>query len=211
MNNANKPEPEELPSSAQLLRSTILAAVAAVIILVTIILPAEYGIDPTKIGRMLGLAEMGEIKSQLAEEAEADRLMKLETAPPNGEQSSLLQQVLALIVSSAQAQTMGDWQDEFEFTLTPGQGLEYKLVMKEGATAEFSWIVEGGVVNYDLHGDGSGQDISYEKGRAVPGHEGEIQAAFTGNHGWFWRNRGSNDVVVTVYLKGDYSEIKRPN
>ncbi|WP_241427577.1 HupE/UreJ family protein [Fertoeibacter niger] len=42
----------------------------------------------------------------------------------------------------------------------------------------------------DTHGDGSGNSISYEKGRAVPADAGELTAAFTGNHGWFWRNRG---------------------
>ena len=35
-------------------------------LLVTMVLPAEYGIDPTGVGRVLGLTEMGEIKQQLA-------------------------------------------------------------------------------------------------------------------------------------------------
>ena len=72
MHNGNKPNPDELPTSAQLIKSTILAAVAAVVILVTIVLPSEYGIDPTGIGKAVGLAEMGEIKTQLAAEAEAE-------------------------------------------------------------------------------------------------------------------------------------------
>ena len=50
MYNANKPNLDELPSSPQLIRSTIVAALVAVVLLVTIILPAEYGIDPTRIG-----------------------------------------------------------------------------------------------------------------------------------------------------------------
>ena len=63
--------------------------------------------------------------------------------------------------------------------------------MTVGATASFSWTVEGGVANHDLHGDGGGRQVTYELGRGVPGHEGTLQAAFDGNHGWFWRNRGS--------------------
>ena len=73
MFNAEKPSLDELPSSAQLIRSTVIAAASAVAILVTVVLPAEYNIDPTGIGGVLGLAEMGEIKTQLSEEAEADR------------------------------------------------------------------------------------------------------------------------------------------
>lgn len=64
-------------------------------------------------------------------------------------------------------------------------------------------------MNYDLHGDGSGQSISYEGGRGQAADDGAIRAAFTGNHGWFWRNRDRQDVTVTVYLRGDYSELRQ--
>jgi hypothetical protein len=36
-----------------------------------------------------------------------------------------------------------------------------------------------------------------------------LVAAFTGNHGWFWRNRGEADVTVTLQTGGAYSDIKR--
>ena len=49
------------------------AAFVAAVILVTVVLPAEYGIDPTRIGRVLGLTQMGEIKARLAREAAADQ------------------------------------------------------------------------------------------------------------------------------------------
>ncbi len=102
-----------------------------------------------------------------------------------------------------------EWKDEITFALEPGQGIEIKLVMEEGAVAPFEWKVDGGAVNFDLHGDGSGNEISYEKGRAVPEAAGELTAAFTGNHGWFWRNRGDAPVTVTLRVAGAYSEIKR--
>ena len=59
----------ELPSKAKLVKSTLLSIVIAGIILVTAVLPAEYGIDPTGIGSALGLTSMGEIKTALHEEA----------------------------------------------------------------------------------------------------------------------------------------------
>jgi len=36
-----------------------------------------------------------------------------------------------------------------------------------------------------------------------------LEAAFTGNHGWFWRNRGQADVKVTLRTAGDYTDISR--
>ncbi len=82
--------------------------------------------------------------------------------------------------------------------------------MEQGQTALFAWTANGGAVNFDMHGDGSGQKISYEQGRAVPEQAGELTAAFTGNHGWFWRNRTEAPVTVTLRAAGDYAELKAP-
>ncbi len=204
MFNAQKPSLDELPSSAQLLRSTIIAAASAAAILVTVVLPAEYGIDPTGIGGAIGLAEMGELKTQLAEEAEADRLMDA----AGGEQSSLVDGLFGLVVGTAQAQEAGEWRDETTFTLEPGDTAEWKLVMDEGQTAEYRMLVEGGRVNFDLHGHGGGQSVTYEKGRGSTGEDGEIVAEFDGEHGWFWRNRDDTASTVTVQVRGDYAEFK---
>jgi hypothetical protein len=206
MFNAQKPSLEELPSSAQLLRSTVIAAVSAAAILVAVVLPAEYGIDPTGAGGILGLTEMGEIKTQLADEAEADRLLELEAT--GGDQSSFLDGIFDLFVGSAHAQEAEVWRDETTFTLAPGDSAEWKLVMTEGQTAEYRMLVEGGRVNFDLHGHGGGQSVTYEKGRGSTGDEGDIVAAFDGEHGWFWRNRDSQPATVTVQVRGEYAEFR---
>ena len=39
--------------------------------------------------------------------------------------------------------------------------------MEKDAKATYRWVAENGVVNFDLHGDGSGQSISHE-GRGCP-------------------------------------------
>ena len=83
MYNSDTPSQAELPSSNQLIKSTILAAIAAIVILFTVVLPAEYGIDPTGVGKLLRLTEMGQVKQQLAEEAaarEAERLRQEQEA-----------------------------------------------------------------------------------------------------------------------------------
>ncbi|MFG1388725.1 transmembrane anchor protein [Xanthobacter versatilis] len=215
MYNTDIPTRAELPTSAQLLRSTLIAIVAAAAILVTIVLPAEYAIDPTGIGRMLGLTEMGEIKAQLAEEAEKDRAAGQQgaapaAAPAPDRRSSLMERVFAeLVIGSAVAQTAAARSDEMTITLKPGEGSEVKLMMRQGAKVNYAWTVAGGVVNFDLHGDGGGKETSYEKGRGVPGANGVLEAAFDGNHGWFWRNRGSSDVTVTLRTNGSYADIKR--
>ena len=207
MYNTDIPTRAELPSTRQLIKSTIVALVTAIVILVTIVLPSEYAIDPTGVGKILDLTEMGEIKQQLQAEAEADHQTSL---PGNeaGKGFSLTDMLTGLLVSAAHAQTSTPaWTGEKTITLVPGQGVEVKLVMEEGAEVEFSWVAEGGLLNYDLHGDGSGKNVSYEKGRGVPRQDGVLKADFAGNHGWFWRNRDKQDVTLTLQVRGAYSDI----
>lgn len=216
MYNSDTPLQAELPSSKQLIKSTILAAIAAIVLLFTVVLPAEYGIDPTGVGKMLHLTEMGQVKQQLAEEAAADAAGLLATDTLTSETVDIdnVTNVTEQAMSATLADTAdtavanGQWRDEIPFTLTPGEGLEIKMKMASGDKTEYSWVVTGGDVNFDTHGDASGKAISYEKGRGVAADEGFLEAAFTGNHGWFWRNRGESDVQVILRTRGDYSTIK---
>ena len=200
----------ELPSSKQLMKSTVLAVIAAIVLLFTVVLPAEYGIDPTGVGKLLRLTEMGQVKQQLAEEAAADAAGLLATdtmASETPDIDNVTEQAVDATLSDT-AVANGQWRDEIPFTLTPGEGLEIKMKMAAGGKSEYSWIVTGGDVNFDTHGDAPGQAISYEKGRGIAADEGVLEAAFTGNHGWFWRNRGQSDVQVVLRTRGDYSTIK---
>lgn len=274
MYNTDLPKRADLPTSAQLKRSTLIAAAIASALLVTVVMPSEYGIDLTRAGGYLGLTEMGEIKTQLAAEAAADAASNpampvaaqaQATALPKDLAARLdrMERMLGIVVAGQAEVTAAEAararavvpaeraaiaevpvaevpvpeveteaepapvevaaaateeeqpaaegrRDTMTFTLAPGEGVEVKLVMREGAKAYFAWIADGGVVNYDTHGDNSsGQKISYEKGRAVPADDGELEAAFDGNHGWFWRNRSDAEVTVTLETQGDYIEIKR--
>ncbi|EJG1711523.1 transmembrane anchor protein [Vibrio parahaemolyticus] len=218
MYNTDMPNRAELPTTKQLVRSTFIALGTAIVLLITVILPAEYAIDPTGMGRALGLTEMGEIKAQLAQEAEEDQAnsavvaatkavqnepvkAKPEVAPQQLEVSSTKPEV-AVAVEPV-------WKDKIMLSLKPGQGAEVKLVMEKGQIAQFEWTSKGGPVNYDTHGDGNGNSISYEKGRGVPDDQGELEAAFAGNHGWFFRNRNDKIVMVILKTNGDYAEMKR--
>ncbi|WP_028748290.1 hypothetical protein [Rhizobium mesoamericanum] len=211
MFNSHAPAPGDLPSAKQLVKSTVIAAAAATAILVTVVLPSEYAIDPTGVGSALGLTAMGEIKTQLAGEAEMDRSKATAPAQPvPGQQgSSLLDRIVQEFgISTAQAQEVVR-QDEMSVTLQPGEGAEIKLAMIKGAKANYTWTANGGKVNFDTHGDGGGENISYEKGRGVAEDSGVIEAAFDGNHGWFWRNRTGGPVTITLKTDGAYTDIKQ--
>lgn len=228
MFNTNIPTFNDLPTSAQLLRSTVFALITAVVLLVTIVMPSEYAMDPTGIGRALGLTQMGEVKLQLAEEARADEAAVQNAATTVAVVPSPVTAPTPTVVPAQPApvqaaptpapqnatkpQAVGQ-QHEMSITLKPNQGAEVKLEMKQGAKVNFLWTANGGVVNYDTHGDPinapKGFYHGYGKGRATPEESGVLEAAFDGKHGWFWRNRTDKPVTVTLRTQGDYASIKR--
>lgn len=220
MYNSDMPNRADLPKTSQLIRSTLIAIAIAAVLLITVILPAEYAIDPSGIGKMLGLTKMGEIKHQLAGEAERDAIAvaaaefsapAITPDPVTSDPGREPTVEAAPPVSNASTAPAEDaWRDEVVLTLKPGEAAEIKLVMNEGGIASYLWTVNQGHLNSDLHGDGSnGQSISYRKGRAEDDDTGELMAAFDGSHGWFWRNRSAVNVELTLRVEGAYSEVKR--
>jgi hypothetical protein len=214
MYNTDLPNRTELPSSKQLLRSTIIAVIIAAALLVTVVLPSEYGIDPTGIGRQLGLTQMGNIKMQLAAEAEKQRTSSAvapvqaagaPTQTPSPEAHGALLAPAHTATNSNTAQKT----DETIVTIKPGKGVEVKLEMSKGAKAKYEWTSAGGPVNHNLHTDIPGGSHSYSKGQGVERDSGEITAISDGYHGWFWRNRNEKDVTITLKTSGDYKSVKR--
>ena len=203
MFNSQKPQIEDLPTSRQLLRATALAFAAAGAILVAVVLPSEYAIDPTGIGRQLGLTRMGEIKAQLAEEAAADATAG---AAPVAPASQAAPAKVATVGAAAEAPR----SDTMKLTLAPDQGAEIKATMAKNARLTFNWSVEGGRVNFDTHADAPGIDYhGYGKGKETAGESGELVAAFDGKHGWFWRNRSAGPVTITLRTEGAYTDLRR--
>ena len=196
------PNPSDLPSSAKLIKSTIVAAVVAVFLLVVAILPAEYGIDPTGVGKVLGLTKMGEIKTSLAQEVAAQSTV----APVTTQPTEPTQQVVAEPVEPVITLR----KDSMELTLVPNEGKEIKLTLNKGERARYVWYTDGGAVNFDGHSDSVKHKIDYQSWQKGTSNreEGELVAEFDGKHGWFWRNRTSKPVTITLQVEGEHSDIE---
>jgi hypothetical protein len=209
MFNSQIPTINELPSSQQLIRSTVIAVIIACALLVTVVMPAEYAIDPTGIGRALGLTQMAEIKIALAKEADADAVDKSVTTQPQQTMPTAAAQTTE--TTSVEKPKVVIRSDEMTLTLKPGEGSEIKMEMRNQAAVRYEWSATG-PVNHDTHGEPyngeKGYFHSYKKDKQVTGDQGEFTAIFDGTHGWFWRNRGTSDVTITIKVTGEYINIK---
>lgn len=188
MTSSGAPSPDDLPTTRQLNRATLLAAGAAALILVTTVLPAEYGIDPTGIGGSLGLTAIG-----LTKEAASAGAMP-ETAAPAAD--------------LPESTTLPDGSTQLRIVLLPYQGREAKARMKAGQSYTWRWSTDGAKVEYEQHGDpenavSEDDYTSYDKGESA-GASGTFRAGFTGRHGWYWKNNGNKPVVITATAKGEF-------
>jgi hypothetical protein len=214
MHNSKNPAPDQLPTTAKLIKSTLIAVVAATAILVTVVLPAEYGIDPTGVGRLVGLQQMGEIKTSLAKEAAAEKAAALAALSDPQEEtpaSSGTPQTPEPVAEPQQAP--GTLTHETIFTLAPDASTEIKLEMTKGNTVEFAWSTDGEEAVFDLHADSKALSInyhSYTKG-SDSRDEGVLEAAFDGFHGWYWKNRTDAPLTITLQTSGQYQSLKRMN
>ena len=211
--------PSQHPSISRLLKATAIALTAACILLVTTVLPAEYGIDPTGIGARLGLNKLD------ATAAAADPVVSKATAPEkqqvvesntSGEEKlDAVGQPVKAIDAAAVTKHGSDFRSEtMTVTIAPNKGAEIKTKMKAGDSLVFHWEASGGEVASDMHGDrlnaAEGEYTSYWIDTPRTSASGSFTAAFEGKHGWYWLNRGDKPVVITVKVSGFQSALFRP-
>ena len=178
------------PSGRALLKATLVALVVAGIVLVTAVLPAEYGIDPLGVGRALGLTDL------FAAGAEADAAAAAPATVTPGLAGPVFPRPY-------------DWRvDTREFTIPAGIGMEFKYELDRGATMLYSWKADG-FVDYDFHtepeGKPSSASDSFDKGQASQ-RRGAYTAPYDGIHGWYWENKSNKDVIVRLQTAGFYDE-----
>ena len=162
------------------------ALLAAAAIVVVFVLPAEFGKDPTGLGRALGLDV-------------------LSTEGMNEEQirGSKRTGVLAELPGG----TVANPQDRYTIELAPFESTEFKYTLAEGEQMRFAWTASG-PVDYDMHAHPfeGGEELteSYAITKS-PSQSGVYTAQFTGIHGWYWQNRTMDNVTLTLDAAGAMS------
>ena len=185
---------QPLPKNV-LLKYTGISVVIALLALVTIILPAEYNIDPTGIGHQLGLTVFN------SEKASSEKL--------SSEKASAEETSSKVNPTKENQLTVIKKTETIEVIVPPERGVENKFTLLQYQKMTYEWKTDGAVLYFDLHGEPEGDTTGYFESYAIATlneMEGSFTAPFTGVHGWYWKNTSSKPVTVQLVVTGDYSE-----
>jgi hypothetical protein len=178
-----------MPDKGGILTRLVIAAIVGAIIVVCVVMPAEYRKDPTGFGRLTGLLEL---TTPVVATPVADLAAEAAPKPADASISRLYETPFKT--------------DTVQIPIGPDGELEYKAVMKAGQSMVYSWSVNKGSVYYDFHGEPANPKDSqrYMEVQETKSANGAFTAPFDGKHGWFWLNLTSEPIIVTLKLSGFY-------
>ncbi len=180
-----------LPTASikSLVFSCIVSTVLAVIILLIAVLPAEYNIDPTGLGKKLGLTILAQTDEDTVDIQPAV-ISCPDIAQPIDEKPGV-----------------NPWQDSVMIIVPAKKGLEYKFHINKGEKIEFVWKTDGSALYFDFHGEPQGNTTGYFKSfkESIQSESsGTLVAPFTGLHGWYWENKTNSVVTINLKTRGQY-------
>ena len=177
-------------SSNKLLIGGAVAVVAVGALALFVVLPAEFGVDPTGVGKSLGLTEIAE--------------------PANEELERGSKRTGVLELSDSAPEPQPGLTDQWTFDLAPFESIEFKYVVEEPGPIAFRW--QGTApLKYDMHAhpfDG-GEALTESYGvDTAEQMQGIYNPAFAGIHGWYWENQTMDNVTITLDASGAFASSK---
>ncbi|MFV8361017.1 hypothetical protein [Flavobacterium sp. LS1P3] len=191
----------------QIIKAVIFALLLSILILVSAVLPAEYGIDPIGTGKLFGFSKLHVQKNQ--EETTAQKIFPLIKMEKAGSGPEVKRPVEA--DNPIPKKQYAEREDTVEVIVPAGKGIEYKTYMLKGGKMKYEWKTNDGTVYLDFHGEvkqaKAVNDVYFESYTLAYSNNmvGTFYAPFEGKHGWFFRNNENKDITVTLKLKGQYS------
>ncbi|MFT6434146.1 MAG: hypothetical protein ACJAVI_002194 [Candidatus Azotimanducaceae bacterium] len=187
-------------SNRQLIIRGGIALLTASLLLIVIILPAEYNLDPTGIGSSLGIKGLSIVAP--TEPISLTASPNLSTKTSSLEIHNEITPPLKFI--------------DIDLTLEPYGQVEFKLKMLEKSTVAYTWQSAEGEVYADLHGhtivaNGSEEEeivVRYMETQQGNGESGNFIAPFGGDHGWYFLSLETHPIIVNVRISGHFESHK---
>lgn len=204
MTNAQRVEP---PSGKSIALASIIALLVAVVILVTIIWPAEYGRDPTGIGSLLGITSISSATRtvEIVDVIGGNETIREAEIPAFNEPIPLPNPAV-FQPESRDAEIL-----TLDIELPLDGSTEIKALLDTNKVILYSWSTDGGLVYSDFHGhspemgDGFVRYVEHQEGTTAD--SGSLVAPFSGEHGWYWLNLSEAPITITLTISGYFNDI----
>ncbi|PYF74626.1 hypothetical protein [Pedobacter nutrimenti] len=201
----------QILEKSKIIKAVLIALVAAAILLVTAILPAEYGIDPLGTGKAFGFGKLYVPNNGMGEESQMmvkknNPVIKLEKAGSGPDVKRPTEADLP-----APMQQYAHREDSIEVIVPAGKGIEYKIHMLKHGQMKYEWVTNSGDLYFDFHGEP--KELKPSKNTYFDSYTiaysnnmvGTFLSPFEGKHGWYFRNSGDKEIKVTLRMKGEYA------
>lgn len=204
------------PSRRATWKWLLAAAAIAVVLLFTVVLPAEYGYDPTRIGRALGLTAI-QGNAQAGEEGLDTVIDDLLSANDNLDPAAAIDPMTPLPLPNpaiSQIEPAPPKTETMRVQLDFDGRTEVKVVMQKAKVIVYSWKVLDGEVYVDFHGHdparGKNFWVRYEEAGqedGVTARNGSLVAPFDGEHGWYWLNTSQEPITIELTVTGYFDRL----
>lgn len=196
-------------NKGQLLKSVIIALVIGTVVLLTAVLPAEYGIDPLGAGKLFGFSKLHQEEKPI-EKTETNYSLNFKKIKMNklGSPESTPKPIEANNPPPEIQYALRE--DSIKVVVPAKKGIEYKFKSLKYGSIKYEWTTDKGIVYIDFHGevkqDNPPKNVFYESYTLAYSNNmaGTLTAPFEGKHGWYFRNETKEDIVVTIILNGQY-------
>ena len=171
---------DHVPPSAnksRLLTAWIVSVLISVLLLITVVLPAEYEIDPLGTGSLLGLTGLSSEQTTLL--------------PLHNEAADLARHTYEIGLEPFQSV-------EIKYKLAADELMAYSW---QSSAGEVLYELHSHPLNA-----APGYADSAERQKRE-GRSGYYQAAYDGLHGWFWENRLDVFTTVKINVSGFFDEV----
>ena len=200
-------------NKGQLLKSLSIALLIGAVVLVTAVLPAEYGLDPLGTGELFGFSKLYQ-SNDLAESNETNSSLNFKKI-----KMEKLGSPLSVPKPSEADNPPSEIQyrqraDTITVVVPAEKGIEYKFKSLKYGSTKYEWATDKGIVYIDFHGEvkqeNPPKNVFYESYTLAYSNNiaGTLTAPFEGKHGWYFRNETNEDIAVTIRLNGQYELFK---
>lgn len=194
-------------SKRQLAKLAAAALLAATVVVLLFVLPAEYRIDPTGFGRASGLMRLGAPK----------RVPSTSGTSTNGALEAATQNSFTRYYASPYRTDVIDIPLAAAGAAGGGDELEYKVRLQTGESLIYSWSLQGDVpaeeFYFDFHSETPASSDHPEakvmeyKQTTGTSSNGVLIAPIDGVHGWYFQNQSVKPVIVHLRISGFYTLV----